>query len=252
YSILPTGSIGIEGYDGTSALDQIRTTAVKSMMEKHYKDIFKQSYADVIQNSQKTHELFSAAVGDANISTPFSESGLSQRLKMVARTMKARNKLGAKRQTFFMRFDGWDHHDEMVNNHSAMIGVVSKAMGEFQAALEELNLQDYVTTFTVSDFARTLTSNGNGTDHAWGGIVLVMGGKVKGKEIYGEYPSLRLKGDIMLEGGVVIPQISTDEYFAELALWYGVAKTDLVTLFPNIANFYDPMSETAPLGFMTT
>ncbi|MDA0196663.1 MAG: DUF1501 domain-containing protein [Bacteroidetes bacterium] len=250
YSILPTGSIGIEGYDGSSALDQIRTVAIKSMMEKQYQDIFKQSYADVIKSSQSTHELFSAAVADAKISTPFSESGLSQRLKMVARTMKARSKLGARRQTFFMRFDGWDHHDELLNNHQSMLGVVSKAMSEFQVALEELKLEDSVTTFTVSDFARTLTSNGNGTDHAWGGNVLVMGGKVKGREIYGDYPNLALNNDIMLDGGVLIPQISTDEYFSELALWYGVGRGDLETLFPNINKFYSPSSNSQPLGFM--
>jgi len=128
--------------------------------------------------------------------------------------------------------------------------MLSKAMASFQEALAELNVADCVTTFTVSDFARTLTSNGNGTDHAWGGNVLVMGNKVNGKDIYGSYPTLNLDSDLDVGTGVLIPQISTDEYFAELALWYGVAKTDLVTLFPNIGNFYDPMSSAAPLGFM--
>ncbi len=250
YSILPTGSIGIDGYDGPSTLDQIRTNAVKSLMEKQYQDIFKQSYADVIANSQSTHELFSAAVGDADVETQFSESGLSQRLRMVARTMKSREKLGASRQTFFIRYDGWDHHDELLNNHSGMIEIVSKAMSEFQESMAELGLEDSVTTFTVSDFARTLTSNGNGTDHAWGGNVLVMGGKVNGKEIYGDYPSLDLKSDLMLKGGVIIPQISTDEYFAELALWYGASYGDLKDLFPNISNFYNTTSGVQPLGFM--
>ncbi|NNK90780.1 MAG: DUF1501 domain-containing protein, partial [Saprospiraceae bacterium] len=123
-------------------------------------------------------------------------------------------------------------------------------MSEFQAALGELNLEDNVTTFTISDFARTLTSNGNGTDHAWGGNVLVMGGKVKGKDIYGSYPSIKLGTELEIGEGVLIPQISTDEYFAELALWYGVGKTDLVSLFPNIGNFYNTMSAQAPIGFM--
>lgn len=244
------GSIGITGYNGTSAFDQIRTGAVNSLMEKQYQDIFKETYAGVIQSSQNTHELFSAAVGGATINTVFSTSELSQSLKMVARTIAVREQLGVKRQTFFVRFDGWDHHDELLNNHSQMLGVVSKAMSEFQTAMAELNLEDCVTTFTTSDFSRTLTSNGNGTDHAWGGNVLVMGGKVNGKEIYGSYPSLALDGDLELGGGVLIPQISTDEYFAELALWYGVPASDLVTLFPNIGNFYSPMSGGQPLGFM--
>ena len=254
YAILPTGngSVGITGYNGTSTFDQIRTGAVQSLMEKQYQDIFKKTYAGVVEASQNTHELFSAAVGNSTLTTTFSNTDLSQSLKMVARTMKVRDQLGAKRQTFFVRFDGWDHHDELLNNQNQMLGIVSKAMSEFQTALAELGIEDCVTTFTTSDFARTLTSNGNGTDHAWGGNVLVMGSKVNGKEIYGSYPSLALNGDLEIGGGVLIPQISTDEYFAELALWYGVSKSDLVMLFPNIGNFYNTMSSAPPLGFMTT
>lgn len=252
YAILPTGngSIGIQGYDGTSAFNQIRTGAVKSLMEQQYQDIFKETYAGVIEASQNTHELFSAAVGNSTLNTSFSNSELSQSLKMVARTMKVREELGAKRQTFFVRFDGWDHHDELTNNHNQMLGILSKAMSEFQSAMAELNLEDCVTTFTSSDFGRTLTSNGNGTDHAWGGNVMVMGSKVNGNDIYGSYPSLALNGNLEIGGGVLIPQVSTDEYFAELALWYGVPKSDLVMLFPNIGNFYNTMSSAPPLGFM--
>lgn len=252
YSILPTGngSVGMNGFNGTTTFDQIRTGAVKSLMEKQYQDIFKDTYAGIVNASQNTHELFSAAIGNSTLSTAFSASDLSQRLKMVARTIKVRQALGVKRQTFFVRFDGWDHHDEVLNNQSQMLAILSKAMSEFQTALAELNVEDCVTTFTASDFARTLTSNGNGTDHAWGGNVMVMGSKVKGKDIYGNYPTLRLNTDIEVGGGVMIPQISTDEYFAELALWYGVSKGDLTTLFPNIGNFYNTMSSAAPLGFM--
>ena len=252
YSILPTGtgSIGITGYNGTSTFDQIRTAGVKSLMEQQYQDIFKQTYAEIIQASQNTHELFSSAVGNSQLSTAFSNSDLSQRLQMVARTMKVRQQLGAKRQTFFVRFDGWDHHDELLNNQNQMLGILSKAMSEFQEALVELSLEDCVTTFTISDFARTLTSNGNGTDHAWGGNVLVMGNQVRGKEVYGSYPNLALNTSIELGGGVLIPKLSTDEYFAELALWYGVSRGELVTLFPNIGNFYDSFSSQPPIGFM--
>ena len=121
----------------------------------------------------------------------------------------------------------------------------------FQTALGELALEDCVTTFTISDFARTLTSNGNGTDHAWGGNALVMGSKVKGKEIYGSYPSLALNGDLEIGGGVIIPQVSSDEYFAELALWVRCSKNLIWRCcFPNIGNFYDTMSSNPPLGFM--
>lgn len=252
YSILPTGngSIGITGYEGVQAFDQIRTAAVDSLLEKQYQDVFRRTYAETVKASQNTHELFSAAVGTSNLNTTFSNSELSQRMRMVARTINAREQLGVSRQTFFIRFEGFDNHDELLNNHQALMAALDTAMGEFQAALAEMGLEDSVTTFTISDFARTLVSNGNGTDHAWGGNVLVMGGGVNGQDVYGSYPSLALDTNIELGGGVIIPQISTDEYFAELALWYGIPKTDLPILFPNIGNFYNVMSSQPPIGFM--
>lgn len=252
YSILPTGtgSIGINGYGRLQTFDQIRTAAIDSLMEKQYQDIFKKTYAETVTASQNTHELFSLAVGESSLNTAFSQTELSQRLQMVARTINARESLGVSRQTFFIRLDGFDNHDELLNNHAALMSMLDAGLGEFQAALTEMGLEDQVTTFTISDFARTLTSNGNGTDHAWGGHVLVMGGKVKGQDIYGSYPSLALDTNIEIGGGVIIPQISTDEYFAELALWYGIPSSDLVLLFPNIGNFYNSLSGEAPIGFM--
>ena len=104
----------------------------------------------------------------------------------------------------------------------------------------------------MSDFARTLTSNGNGTDHAWGGNVMVMGGDVKGGKVYGSYPDLALGSALDVGAGVLLPTTSTDEYFAELAMWFGVSPSDLTQLLPNIENFYTPSSNTAPIGFMKT
>ena len=101
----------------------------------------------------------------------------------------------------------------------------------------------------MTDFGRTLTSNGDGTDHAWGGNVMVMGGGVNGGRVYGTYPSLALDSDLDVGRGSLIPQISTDEYFAELAQWFGVSNSDLPLIFPNINNFYSPGNE-PPIGFM--
>ena len=107
-----------------------------------------------------------------------------------------------------------------------------------------------VTTFTASEFGRTLTSNGNGSDHGWGGHAMVMGGAVKGKEIYGTYPDLFLDNPLDVGRGRIIPTMSTDEYFAELALWFGVEKSELSLVLPNIANFYNSANPQAPVGFM--
>jgi uncharacterized protein (DUF1501 family) len=252
YTINPTGtgSIGIEGYNGDDMIDMIRTTAVDNLLEDQYVDIFKKTYADVTRNAQSSHQQFSSAIGGVNLSTTFSTSRLSQSMQMVAKTIAARNTLDVCRQTFFITFGGWDHHDELLNNQAGMLTVVSKALNEFNNAMNELGMANNVTTFTISDFARTLTSNGNGTDHAWGGNVMVMGGKVNGGRIYGEYPSLALNSSLDVGNGVLIPTLSTDEYFAELAQWYGVSNSDINNIFPNLMNFYSANGQ-PPIGFMS-
>ena len=252
YTINPTGtgSIGIEGYNGDDMIDMIRTTAVDNLLEDQYVDIFKKTYADVTRNAQSSHQQFSSAIGGVNLSTTFSTSRLSQSMQMVAKTIAARNTLDVCRQTFFITFGGWDHHDELLNNQAGMLTVVSKALNEFNNAMNELGMANNVTTFTISDFARTLTSNGNGTDHAWGGNVMVMGGKVNGGRVYGEYPSLALNSSLDVGNGVLIPTLSTDEYFAELAQWYGVSNSDINNIFPNLMNFYSANGQ-PPIGFMS-
>jgi uncharacterized protein (DUF1501 family) len=134
-----------------------------------------------------------------------------------------------------------------------MLGVLSNALQNFWDALGELGVQNQVVTFTSSDFGRTLRSNGRGTDHAWGGNHLIMGGPVAGQRIYGAYPEdLRLgAGQDVGANGRLAPTTAVDQYMAELALWFGVAKSDLSTVFPNITNFYNPASPTPPIGFLT-
>lgn len=244
------GSSGIEGYNGPEVFNQIRTQAVKGLLEQQYQDVFKQTYADIIHDSQQNHELFKASISSVNLNTLFSPNFLSQSFQMIAKTIGARQALGMSRQTFFVVLPGFDNHDELLNNHQGLLRTLSLGMGELQQALNELNIADKVTTFTISDFARTLTSNGNGTDHAWGGISMMMGGAVKGRKMYGEYPSLALRSNLDVGGGVLVPKVSSDEYFAELALWFGVAPSDLPLVLPNIGNFYSPNPQTAPIGFL--
>ena len=111
-------------------------------------------------------------------------------------------------------------------------------------------MQDDVTTFTASDFGRTLTSNGRGSDHAWGGNHLVMGGAVLGGDIYGSFPDLYEGNSLDTGRGRLIPTTSVDEYFAELALWFGVPRADLELVLPNVRRFYDPASAAAPVGYL--
>ena len=185
------------------------------------------------------------------LQTQFTDNYLSRSFQMAAYSIAAHEALHMKRQIFFIDNGGWDHHDEVLQSQSAMLEELDTALGEFSDALAELGLGSQVTTFTLSEFGRTLTSNGNGTDHAWGGNVMVMGDDVLGKNIYGEYPTLALKSQIELGSGVLIPGLSADQYFAELALWFGVNPSDLPLIFPTLTNFYQPGSG-MPIGFLNS
>ncbi|MEO0338645.1 MAG: DUF1501 domain-containing protein [Bacteroidota bacterium] len=245
------GAKTINNYNGTGYFNQVLKRSIDGMLEQEYHNIFEKTYANTIRVGLNANEQFAAAISEVpRFSTTFSGLGLSAELRMVAQTIAARDTLQMKRQVFFIHVGGWDHHDEVINIHGEMMGQVSRALGEFQATMEELGIADQVTTFSISDFARTLSSNGNGSDHGWGGNVLVMGGAVKGGEVYGKYPTLALSSSLDVGGGVLIPTISTDEYFAELALWMGVSPNDLSMVFPNIGNFYSVASNDQPIGFL--
>lgn len=247
------GSPGIVGYDpGASGFNGDRTEAIDLMLGVDHADMYKKTYTDLLKRSLDGSIEFRAAMNQIGaLQTFFSNNRVSQSFRRITEVIKARDILGFKRQIFFVRMGGWDMHGELIESHERNLTVVDNALGEFANGLHEIGMFDSVTTFTISDFGRTLTSNGNGSDHAWGGNALVMGGDVKGGDMYGSYPSLVLGGEFDISRrGVLIPTTSNDAYFAELALWFGVNPTDLPVIFPNIGNFYDVMSGTPPLGFM--
>lgn len=246
-------NVGFEGlpswYSNGGFLNQTKEVAVKNMVEQSYSNLFHKTYSGLTKQTVEAIEIFKNALGKAPaINTVFSDTTLSKDLLMMAKVMSVRNELGKNRQIFFTTFGGWDHHDNVIGSQSGMLPVLSNALGEFYESLEELGLQNKVTTFTISDFARTLTSNGNGSDHAWGGNQIIMGGAIDGGKIYGNYPSLALNSDFNLsDRGRMLPTTSVDELYASLALWFGVAKADLSYILPNISNFYTP-----PVGDITT
>jgi uncharacterized protein (DUF1501 family) len=251
YAINNTGGVAIQGWNNPEPFLNMMTQDINSMLNKEYQDIFKDSYRGVLKRSIDSNEIFNAAIeGVEPFNTEFTQNQFSQNLRMIAQSIAARESLGFQRQIFFVQLGGFDNHDELLNNHNNLMTVLDAGLTEFYNALEELNLTDCVTSYTISDFARTLTSNGNGTDHAWGGNTIVMGGAVKGKEIYGEYPDLALGNELDIGGGVLIPSMSADSYFAELALWFGISPNDLSLILPNIGNFYDTGSGQAPIGYL--
>ena len=255
YAISNTGATELTGYEknwiNNQSLDQIRGAAVDGMLAQQYSSLLQRSFARSERNAIDAYDIFTSATSP-NLpgGATFPTSGLGNQLKMIAKTIAGRDALGAKRQTYFVSYGGWDHHDEVIANQASMLPIVSQAVGAFYNALTLLGIQNNVTLFLASDFGRTLTSNGRGSDHAWGGNVFVVGGSVIGKKIYGQYPALYEDNPLDTGRGRLIPTTSVDEYFAELALWLGVPKSSLPLVLPNIGHFYDINGSSPPLGFL--
>jgi uncharacterized protein (DUF1501 family) len=251
-----------------------RTAAADNLAQQEYQNLFEKTFVTSMRDSTESSVYFNDAFSDNPLTTLFpgdvgytppapytaatsnSAPGtdpartLGQQLKAVVRTIKARGALGMRRQTFFVNYGGWDHHDEVINNMNTQLDVVNRCLICYWNALAEINMQDAVTLYSASDFARTLTSNGAGSDHAWGGNQFILGGSVLGNKVYGTYPELTLTANrVVTNRGALIPDISVDQYFAELALWFGVPASKLLDVLPRLDQFYTP-GVTPPVGFM--
>lgn len=243
----PTPKLSIE----REALADVRQAVDQMYNDHNYQNIFRRSYAKLFNESISANAEFDSAIASAhNFSTQFANDSFSQQLAVIAKTIAANQLLGMKRQTFFVTYGGWDHHDETIANMDRMLRPLNDGLVAFQNAMQEINMAQNVTTFTTSDFARTLSSNGRGSDHGWGGNAIIMGGAVKGGNVYGTYPSLALNNPLDVGRGVLLPTTSLDQYFAELALWFGVSTSELSDILPNVGRFYDATSGNAPIGFL--
>lgn len=242
------------GEPSTNPLN-VKDAAQRSLIQQHYGNLMQESFAKLTKSSLDLQEYFQsvfAGVHNPTIDTVYPPNNyLATTLKSVARTIALREWLGLKRQTIFVGYGGWDHHGELLNTQAGMLATLDGALSAFQKTLEELGLQDSVITFTASDFGRTLRSNGRGTDHAWGGNAIVMGGAVDGGRVAGTFPDLALDStNDVGHGGRLLPTTSVDQFFAEMLRWFGVSAANMSYVLPNIANFYNPTSSSLPVGFL--
>ncbi len=264
YAITTGGAVALQNYKfGWQQYDtgsQAFSQGVDSQLALQYSNVLMQTFNTRKKSALDAYDAFTTATSAALPGgVTFPSTYVGSRLQMIAKAIQghALASLGAVRQTFFINWGGWDHHSGVLTYQSQMLPQVSAAIGAFYSALTAMGMANNVTLFTASDFGRTLTSNGQGSDHAWGGNQLVVGGRVLGQKIYGQYPSLALNPESGAEvnpldtgSGRLIPTTSCDQFFAELALWLGVSPTDLPLVLPNIGNFYSPGSSAPPLGFM--
>ena len=225
-----------------SNLRTLMTTPPANLMASEHAKVSKRALDTY---SQVTGALASAPA--ANFPLFPTGNSLADQLRIVARMISVSQELGAKRQVFFVSIGGFDLHDNLVAQQPVLMGRVGAALKAFYDTTVAMGVSDRVTTFTGSDFGRTLQSNDDGSDHGWGSHHFVMGGAVNGQRIYGTPPAIGNNTADDVGQGRLLPTTSVDQYAATLASWFGVPAGELPTVLPNIGN-YNP--STWNLGFV--
>jgi uncharacterized protein (DUF1501 family) len=236
-----TGPVEFTGFSNSgdpADLFYQQRLAFERVLNAQYDSIYERGFAEVQRRAVETVDLVTGALGQApTINTVFPQSQLGNQMRTVAQMIAVRDVLQMERQIFFVATGGFDTHDDQVQLQPGLLGGISDAMKAFYDATVELGVSSNVTTFTMSDFGRTLTSNGDGSDHGWGGHSLVVGDGVAGRDIYGVYPDLSLGSNDDVGGGRMIPTTSADQVAATLSRWFGVEEADIPLVAPNIGNF---------------
>jgi uncharacterized protein (DUF1501 family) len=218
------------------------------IVDADYDSIYERGFSAVQRRAIDAADTVTAAINSPEaqaVTTIFPQGQLGTQLQTVARLIASRDQLQMQRQIFFVATGGFDSHDNQNADQPGLLANISESLAAFHAATVEIGVDDSVTTFTQSDFGRTLTSNGDGTDHAWGGNQIVAGGAVNGRDLYGTFPELQIGGPDDVGGGRIIPTTSADQFAATLAKWFGIPDVDLDLVAPHIDNFTQ-----RDLGFM--
>ncbi len=249
-SIPQSGTFGLSGFSSSTA-SQARLNALQQILTFDRQALLVNAASDTMTQAITNSAILNPIINNANsaIAPLFANlnTSISRQLFQVAKTIEGRATLRLNRQIFFVSLGGFDTHNNQLNDQQNLFAQLSPALKAFYDATVQLGIADKVTTFTLSDFARTLKpASGGGTDHAWGNHHLIIGGAVKGGNFYGQFPTLTLNGpDDVTNEGRWLPTTSVDQYASTLAQWFGVPVGDLATVFPNLSRF-----GTNNLGFM--
>jgi len=245
YQVGNGGAVAINGLTGNSFGSTTFAANLRSIITADSQPYFSKEHAAVVRRSVDAQAGFQAAFNASIVVAPtqytqpstrlLANNNLATSLQTVARIIGARSSLGVSRQVFFVSMGGFDNHDAQNRTHADLMARLSHALEYFDSVLGANRSQ--VTLFTASDFGRTFTSNGDGTDHGWGAHHFVYGGAVRGREIYGRFPTVGLNHDDEVGSGSFLPGISVDQIGGTLGKWFGVSGSDLNLVFPNLGNF---------------
>jgi uncharacterized protein (DUF1501 family) len=258
-NVTPAGPIPISGLANPLFGSLAGTQALNSILTAEETNLFAKEYEVVVNRSMQAQALLASSMlpaGATGVPNPpqyldpttnmLADNPLAASLQTVARIIGGRMSLGVNRQIFYVQIGSFDTHDGQATTHAKLLTQLSQALEYFDGQMQSFGLGNNVTTFTASDFGRTLTSNSDGTDHGWGSHHFVVGGAVKGSDMYGQYPVVGANQANDVGAGRLIPTTSVDQYGGTLARWFGLSDGQVKTVFPNFANF----GSSPYLGFM--
>jgi uncharacterized protein (DUF1501 family) len=248
YQLSTSGSTPIGGLTGSLFGSSTAASTFRTLITAGGGNIFTQDLADTASRSIDANTALSAALANAPdlpLPAALASSSLGAQLRLVARMIAVRSALGAKRQVFFVSLGGFDTHDDQLTTQPGLHTQIGNSLKYFYDATVTLGVANSVTAFTGSDFGRTLTSNGDGSDHGWGSHHFIVGGAVQGQRYYGTFPIMGLNNDDEVGSGRLLPTTAVDQYAATLARWFGISDSNLSLVLPNIGSF-----ATSNLGFM--
>jgi len=241
----PFSNFGLTGDASTTGALALKNAMHREIMSFGHDDYVRKTFAEISGNSLGEQTAIQNALitfDNSRIQHSFGSSIFEARMEMVLKLIAERETMGLCRQTFFVpAIGGWDDHFELGQKFEERMTAMSRGIATFQRNLEEMGLAEGVIGFTASEFARTLRSTGQGSDHAWGGPQMVFGEPIEGGRIFGEFPNQDINDrdnpDDVGRGGRIIPTIACDEYYGEMLKWFGVEDNRLTDVLPNYDNF---------------
>lgn len=252
YAVLPRSGepVALDAYQGGPFGVAAAAPMFTAVTQRARDTLFEKNYSRVVKRAVDSQLQLQTALNGANVGAPTGGGYLGQQLQAVARNILAASNgglAGMRRQVFFCSMGGYDTHDGQIQRaqaggtHGDLLQELGEALRYFHDELTSHGLIDKVTTFTASDFGRMLVKNRDGTDHGWGGHHFVMGGSVKGGDIYGRFPDLSPNSEDTVEvGRNLLPRIAVDQFGATLGKWFGLSDTQLKQqVFPNLPTFTD-------------
>lgn len=247
FSITESGVLDYHGMDPNVNWEQPRAEAFKRVLDIEQPHLLARAYADLQKRAMAaTTELGRVVDSNAGLfaDQPLNND-LAAKLSMVGQLIAAHETLGLQRQIYYVSMGGFDVHDNQSRDLPMLFAQLAEALSYFQSKLDILGQSQNVSTFTASDFGRSLNSNGDGTDHGWGNHLMAMGGAVHGGRIYGTLPRLDVNGPDSVDRGRIIPTLSATQYAATLLQWIGLPESEIDVILPALGNF-----DVRNLGFL--